>query len=52
MSGDYKNHLASVKEPIKIIHIITGLEQGGAENMLYNLLAHTDKAKFENVVIP
>lgn len=36
---------------IKIIHLITGLDQGGAETMLYNLLVHMDKARFENTVI-
>lgn len=36
---------------IKVVHIITGLGQGGAEVMLYNLLAHMDKTRFDNHVI-
>lgn len=36
---------------IKIVHIITGLGQGGAETMLYNLLLHMDKTQFTHHVI-
>lgn len=36
---------------IKIIHIITGLGCGGAENMLYKLLKHSDKEKYYHEVI-
>jgi glycosyltransferase involved in cell wall biosynthesis len=34
-----------------ILHIITGLYTGGAEIMLYNLLAKTNRQKYEPVVI-
>ncbi|OHB73513.1 MAG: hypothetical protein A2W17_09145 [Planctomycetes bacterium RBG_16_41_13] len=36
---------------IKIVFIITGLNQGGAEAMLYKLLSSIDKEKFAPVVI-
>lgn len=35
----------------KIVHIITGLNNGGAEMMLYKLLKYTDKSRFECCVI-
>lgn len=35
----------------KIVHIITGLGSGGAENMLYKLLKYSDKNKFQHEVI-
>jgi len=36
---------------IKIVHIITGLGSGGAENMLYKLLKYSDKDKYYHEVI-
>lgn len=36
---------------IRICHIITGLERGGAESMLFNLLKHTDYHEFEPYVV-
>jgi glycosyltransferase involved in cell wall biosynthesis len=36
---------------LKLIHIITGLNTGGAENMLYKLVSHMDKDEFFNKVI-
>lgn len=36
---------------IKVIHIISGLNAGGAEKMLYKLLTHTDKQKYRHEVI-
>jgi glycosyltransferase involved in cell wall biosynthesis len=36
---------------IKVVHLITNLETGGAEMMLYKLLAATDPTRIENVVI-
>ena len=36
---------------IKIIHIITGLNTGGAEIMLYKLLCKIDNKKFDNIVV-
>jgi glycosyltransferase involved in cell wall biosynthesis len=37
--------------PVKIVFIISGLEMGGAENMLYKLLTHIDRARFEAMVV-
>ncbi|PZV19587.1 MAG: glycoside hydrolase [Pseudanabaena sp.] len=34
-----------------ILHVITGLSTGGAETMLYRLLAQTNRVRFEPVVI-
>jgi glycosyltransferase involved in cell wall biosynthesis len=39
------------KYPLKLIHLITSLDMGGAEMMLYRLLRHIDRARFENQVI-
>lgn len=36
---------------IKIAHIITDLDVGGAEMMLYKLLSHMDQQRFMNMVI-
>jgi glycosyltransferase involved in cell wall biosynthesis len=36
---------------IKILHLITGLNTGGAEISLYRLLVHMDASRFENRVI-
>ncbi len=36
---------------VKTIHIVTGLGQGGAETMLYKLIANMDRRQFENIVI-
>lgn len=36
---------------IKVVHIITGLDVGGAEMMLYQLLGHIDKTMFDSEVI-
>ncbi|WP_295387954.1 glycosyltransferase [uncultured Thiodictyon sp.] len=36
---------------MRIAHVITGLEMGGAEQMLYKLLATLDRAAFEPLVI-
>ena len=38
-------------ESIKLIHLITGLNTGGAEMMLYRLLSKTDRQKFSVSVI-
>lgn len=35
----------------RIIHIITGLNTGGAEMMLFKLLSMTDRTRFEHSVI-
>ncbi|HHX68644.1 MAG TPA: glycosyltransferase [Gallicola sp.] len=36
---------------IRIVHIITGLGSGGAENMLYKLIKYSDKSKYYHEVI-
>ena len=36
---------------MKVTHVITGLNTGGAETMLYRLLLHTDRAAYEPEVI-
>lgn len=35
----------------RIVHIITGLGSGGAENMLYKFLKYSDKTKYSYVVL-
>jgi glycosyltransferase involved in cell wall biosynthesis len=37
--------------PVRVVHIISGLELGGAETMLYQLLAGTDRARFQTDVV-
>jgi len=39
------------KAKIRLVHIITGLKTGGAEMMLYKLLSHIDRNKFDCQVI-
>ena len=41
----------SNQDPIKLIHVITSLDLGGAEMMLFRLLSHIDRARFENQVV-
>ncbi len=36
---------------VRVIHVITGLETGGAETMLYRLLSRTDGAMFDSQVV-
>jgi len=36
---------------IKVLHVITGLNVGGAENALCKLMEHIDKEQFENTVV-
>lgn len=36
---------------MKVFHIITGLDTGGAETMLYKLLSNTDRNSFDSEVI-
>lgn len=36
---------------MKVMHIITGLNAGGAEMMLYRLLSRMDRSRFTNMVI-
>jgi len=37
--------------PLRIVHVISGLELGGAETMLHQLLAGTDRERFQSEVI-
>lgn len=36
---------------MRITHVITGLDTGGAEMMLYKLLSRTDRSRFESSVV-
>ena len=36
---------------IRILHVITGLDVGGAEAMLQKLIEHSDRDRFEHIVI-
>ena len=36
---------------IKIVHLITDLQTGGAETMLYKLISGMDKRRFQNIVV-
>jgi len=36
---------------LRVLHVISGLGQGGAEAMLYKLVSHIDKKRFESTVI-
>ncbi len=36
---------------LKILHVTTGLENGGAENLLYRLVSRMDRGRFENAVV-
>jgi glycosyltransferase involved in cell wall biosynthesis len=38
-------------EPLRVTHVITGLELGGAETMLYKLLSAIDRERFDPTVI-
>lgn len=38
-------------KPFKILHLITGLDMGGAEKMLYNVLCKTDRQQFNPTVL-
>jgi glycosyltransferase involved in cell wall biosynthesis len=36
---------------IRVVHVITGLEPGGAEHQLVNVVTHLDRSRFDPVVI-
>jgi hypothetical protein len=40
----------SKREPIKVMHVITGLGIGGAETTLHKLLSRMDRERFQNTV--
>ena len=47
-----KNTLSlTSKKKIKIVHIVVTLNVGGTEMMLYKLLSHMRKDRYENIVI-
>jgi glycosyltransferase involved in cell wall biosynthesis len=41
----------TASRPLRVLHIITGLQVAGAETMLVKLLSATDRARFEPMVI-
>ena len=43
--------MALASSQIKILHIITGLGQGGAEQMLCKLVEHANQKKFDMYVV-
>jgi glycosyltransferase involved in cell wall biosynthesis len=52
LPGDTAKHLPlPANRPARILHIINDLSIGGAEMMLYKLLAETDRTRFRPVVI-
>src|SRR5262245_47512828 len=36
---------------IEVLHLITGLDTGGAEMMLYKLVANSDRTRFRHIVV-
>ena len=40
-----------VRQPIRVLHVITGLKSGGAEMMLYKLLSGMDRRRFACTVV-
>jgi glycosyltransferase involved in cell wall biosynthesis len=42
---------ATILEPLRIVHLITGLEAGGAERMLLRLTAGSDRSRFSSTVV-
>jgi len=43
---------ANAAVPSTILHVITGLEQGGAERTLFNLVSRSDRSRFHHIVAP
>lgn len=41
----------AANRPIRILHLITDLDIGGAENMLAKLVSAADRQRFENIVV-
>ena len=39
------------EQRVKVLHLITGLEKGGAETMLAQLVGRMDQRRFDNVVV-
>ncbi len=42
---------AVTERPVRILHIINDLAIGGAEMMLYRLLSHKSRQRFDPIVI-
>src|SRR5262249_14649172 len=49
VNGKYAQFGAA--EPIRIVHLITGLEAGGAERMLTRVVAGSDHGRFVSLVV-
>lgn len=41
----------NLSKPFQILHLITDLDMGGAEKMLYNLLSKTNRQRFKPIVL-
>jgi glycosyltransferase involved in cell wall biosynthesis len=50
-SKDHRSHRTILPTKLKLLYVISDLSIGGAEMMLYKLLAKTDLVRFEPVVI-
>jgi len=50
-AGSRAHHRRKTGPATKVAHLITGLETGGAERLLARLVARTDRARFESIVI-
>jgi glycosyltransferase involved in cell wall biosynthesis len=46
-----ETHLRNGGRKIKVLHIISSLEVGGAEMMLFKLLSSSDRARFDSMVL-
>jgi len=51
MSSYFAAHETDRIKPIKVAHVITGLETGGAETMLYRLIAASNRRRCDHSVI-
>lgn len=47
----YENNEYYKKDKIKVAHIISGMNYGGVENVIYNYYSNMDNSNFENIVI-
>lgn len=51
MPSYYSVHESDPTTPTRIAHVITGLETGGAETMLYRLIAASDRQHYDHHVL-
>lgn len=51
ISYTLEHSIKSEMSPKQVVHIITGLESGGAESMLYKLTSYRDASKYQYTVI-